>query len=532
MRSNAVKMICAAGILAAALFMSACDGGNGDIDLAPEPDLTTENDMEAAETVDRRVLTPFIMPKEGTEEYLHYSSKMDVDCVPGYLYLKNAAEDVFYLLTPYEFDEADGLYQYVREENGYVNWRYVYGVAKFPDGDKILAVDKMSGTFNIVYNSQSGRIELMTSSDRFSDDSSYLFFKDGNSLRYLIQSTGETIIAAESEVADIKNRAFVYERTNKGGIPEYDAFICDDCVDGFIIWADDKGQYYWHHVHSGENEPIDFQYLYYPFYCYNYFEWDGSRDDSYSSLEGEWGEWELYVRSMETREKTLLLDNVIYYYANDFYTHKILAIVRSDGVNRFVEVDERTGEVETLYEFQSGDLELLRGDFDYMDEIYRFVFKDGDRIFRVYGYTPEKDVVYEAQQPGLEIIGGYTVFSNTWLIRDGNWVIKMSAEKLETEVLFEAENGITDAKFFEYYAAVRYNMMEYYPDVDLSELYNCEQCDNDVDYVIWSDNDGNWFWYHPHSGENTPIMIDEESYTAISFWDGQEYPIPYITKVE
>lgn len=532
MRNNAVKMICAAGILAAALFMSACDGGSGDIDLAPEPDLTTENDMETENAVDRRVLTPFIMPKEGTEEYLHYSSKMDVDCVPGYLYLKNAAEDVFFLLTPYEFDEEDGLYQYVREENGYVNWRYVYGVAKFPDGDKILSVDKVSGTFNIVYNSQSGSIELMTSSDRFSDDSSYLFFRDGNSLRYLIPATGEAIICAESEVADIKGRAFVYERTNKSGIPEYDAFICDECVDGFIIWADGKGQYYWYHVHSGENEPIDFQYLYYPFYCYNYFECTGTIDnDLYGSSQGEWGEWELYVRSMETREKTLLLDDIIYYYANDFYTHELIAITKADGVSRFVMVDERTGVPETLYEFQSGDYELLYDDFDYMDRIYRFVFRDGDRVVRMYGYTPEMAVVYQAQYGKLETIGDYTPF-NAWLIRDGNSVIRMSAEELETEVLFEVENGITDAKFFEYYASARYNMMEYYPDVDLSELYSCGQCDYDVDYIIWSDNDGNWFWYHPHSGENTPIMIDEESYTAISYWDGQEYAIPYITKME
>ena len=532
MKKNAMKRICLAGILAAALLMSACNGG-GDIDLAPEPALTTENDMETEEisSIDRRVMTPFIMPQEGTEEYLHYRSKIDVNCVSGYLYLKNSAEDMFLLLTPYEFDETDGLYQYVREENGYVNWRYVYGVAKFPDGDKILAVDKTTGTYNIIYTSQSGRIELMTGNERFSDDSEYLFFRDGNSLRRLTPSNGEVTVCAESGVSDIKNTAFVYERVNKGMIPEYDAYICDECGKDFIIWAEGDGQYYWHHVHSGENEPIDFQYLYYPFYCYNYFEWSGSLNGESYGGEGGWGDLELYVRSMETREKTLLLDNVIYYYGNDHFTHKIPAIVQADGVSRFVEVDERTGEPETLYEFQSGDFQLLHDDYDYDERTYRFVFRDGDRIVRMYGNTPEPDVVYLARNGELDVIGAYTVFWNTWLIRDGNKVLKTSANELKTETLFEVDNGITDAKFYDYFTGAYYNMMKEYPDVDMSDFYRCEECDMDGDYVIWADNDGNWFWYHPHSGENMPITIDDESYTVL-LWTGEEYAIPYITKAE
>ena len=46
------------------------------------------------------------------------------------------------------------------------------------------------------------------------------------------------------------------------------------------------------------------------------------------------------------------------------------------------------------------------------------------------------------------------------------------------------------------------------------DVYICEECGYDGNYVIWRDNDGSWFWYHPETGENEPLkeMDTNKSY--------------------
>ena len=528
--------------IAAAVLLCGCKGDNDgsiDIDIAPDPDITTENN-EKDDLPDMRVLIPFIMPQEGTEEYLYYSSKMETahaqvmgSCVPGYLYLKNSAEDLFLLLEPYEFDEADGLYQYEREIQGYTNWRYVYGVAKLPDGEKILKVDKITGSYTVAYTPASGRVELMTPSERHGDDSGRLFFKDGNRLCALDPSSGQIKVCAESEsgITDIKCEAFIYERINTGGVNESDAYVCEECgSEFFVIWADGEGQYYWYHVHSGENEPIDFQLHYYPFYCFNDLVWKGSESEDWELNSGGWqgyrGEWELYTRDKATREEVLLLDDVIYYYGN-FAPHLSLAVVSKD-VSRLTVIDGRTGETEPIYEFQSNNIRLVDVSYRYFDdgtEYSFFLFKDGDSLIRLDGNTARTDEVYASQYGGLEIIDRYQ-----YLFKDGDMVVRANEEATGFETLFEAANGITEANFPFFAEIGRLNIQELFPDEDVSDFYTCEECCENKDYIIWADDDANWFWYHPHSGENEPIKVDMESYSVFSEWDHWEQPVPYITK--
>ena len=533
---------CIAAAIAAALLLCGCQSGNDgsiDIDIAPDPDITTENN-ERAELPDMRVLTPFIMPQEGTEEYLYYSSKMEAaqvkgSCVPGYLYLKNAAEDLFFLLEPYEFDEADGLYQYEREVQGYTNWRYVYGAAKLPDGEKLLKVDKITGSYAVVYTPAGGKVELMTPSERHGDNSGRIFFKDGKRLCALDPSSDQVTVCAESEsgITDIKCEAFIYERINTGGVE--DAYTCEKCgSEYFAIWADGEGQYYWYHVHSGESEPIDFQYLYYPFYCFNDLIFRGSKTDDASPYSwrywGEWGEWELYSRDKETRENTLLVDNVIYHY-NHLTYHSSLFIARQDGVNRLMTIDERTGVYETIYDFQDDDIQIIytSGDVDENDRyITNIFFREGDSIIKLNSDSLEVNVMYASQYGKLEVIDRYFA-GYAWLLRDGNTIVKATADTFESKELFDLENGLTQVYFPSFAEGELVGMMTMYPDEDISDFYICQECSMKEDYIIWADNDTNWFWHHPHTGENEPINIDTESYTGISNI-GVEYQISYITR--
>ena len=542
---NAVRFVFLTAALTAALLLGGCKGSSGDIDLVPEPDFTTENDMETEEVIslDRRILTPFIMPQQGTEEYLYYSSKIDGDCVPGYLYLKNSAEDTFLLLTSYEFDEKDGLYQYVREEKGYVNWRYVYGVAKLPDGEKILAVDKVTGTYSIVYTPSSGSVEMMTASERHGDDSGRLFFKDGDSVIALMPESDETVVCAKSEsgVTDIKGEAFIYERIKTDGVSESDAYVCKECgSEYFTIWADGEGQYYWYHVHSGVSEPIDFQYLYYPFYCFNDLIFSGSITEGASAYDwedwGAWGQWKLYARSRENGERTLLMDNVIYRYIN-FVNHISLFIALQDGVERLMTIDERTGELETVYEFQGSDVQIMDCSYEHYGDEYEdsgfsfahsFLFCDGKNIVKLNGNTLKAETAYTSRQAGLEFLDRYT-YSDAWLLRDGNVLINLYGDGLEAEELFTLENGLSKMNFYPYAESqLAYGFLE---DEDTSDFYICEECSLKENYFIWADNDMNWFWYHPHSGENEPIIVDSERYTYID-WEGNEKRIDYITRAE
>ena len=108
-------------------------------------------------------------------------------------------------------------------------------------------------------------------------------------------------------------------------------------------------------------------------------------------------------------------------------------------------------------------------------------------------------------------------------------MINLRGDSFEAEVLFELENGLSKMNFYPYAESqLAYGFLE---DEDTSDFYICEECSLKENYFIWADNDMNWFWYHPHSGENEPIIIDSERYTYID-WEGNEKRIDYITRAE
>ena len=55
---------------------------------------------------------------------------------------------------------------------------------------------------------------------------------------------------------------------------------------------------------------------------------------------------------------------------------------------------------------------------------------------------------------------------------------------------------------------------------DFDDAYVCDICGYDGKYVIWEDIDGNYFWYHPETGENEPLARAEDVF------------IPYFIQVD
>lgn len=49
------------------------------------------------------------------------------------------------------------------------------------------------------------------------------------------------------------------------------------------------------------------------------------------------------------------------------------------------------------------------------------------------------------------------------------------------------------------------------------EPYICDVCGYTGNYVIWKNNNDEFFWYHPETGENTPLVISENTGMATVF---------------
>ena len=214
-------------------------------------------------------------------------------------------------------------------------------------------------------------------------------------------------------------------------------------------------------------------------------------------------EYKLYLKDGATDESTLLYEHVKV--GRAFYGDIIYAV--ADDAEQDIMIAYRADETDitTAYTAQYGELEIL----GFIDLV-----KDDDGSW----------------QEISEILG-YTMM----VIRDGDHILRSFCKDMEPqfEELFVMENGIYDydqpqsiyrEAFHSVYTAsfAKDNffslrdgyilertdemMMENFGHT-LNDFYICPDCGYGYEYFIWADKDGNWFWYHPESGENEPIEV-------------------------
>ena len=158
--------------------------------------------------------------------------------------------------------------------------------------------------------------------------------------------------------------------------------------------------------------------------------------------------------------------------------------------------------------------------------------------------TGEINTIYTAKSNDMELFNWYYTQSGDLLIKDGDKIRRIDTDTLKATTLFRLSNGMF-ASYPEQFASLkqRYKLISgnevesdlerlqrFFPDDDLSDYYICDQCKGSDEFCIWEDQDENWFWYHPHSRDNEPIIVDDERYDRTP--DGFVCYCNYVTRAE
>lgn len=79
--------------------------------------------------------------------------------------------------------------------------------------------------------------------------------------------------------------------------------------------------------------------------------------------------------------------------------------------------------------------------------------------------------------------------------KDGGRLVFVDSTAAQAQVV-ESENGISDINAGKTFAKEREQL-------GVRSPYYCEECD--ITGVLWADGSGQYYWYHPHLGENQPV---------------------------
>lgn len=144
--------------------------------------------------------------------------------------------------------------------------------------------------------------------------------------------------------------------------------------------------------------------------------------------------------------------------------------------NEIIKVSKREGTYEVLFALDAPD-----------GEIYRFE------------YTTFPDKVSEH--------GRLMYFAYTDGYRDHLIILERDTDNYETLSFHEGLQGFYTAGWQEHMKA---------EGVD-DEPYICEVCGYTGNYVIWENYYNEFFWYHPETGENTPLVMSKNTGMATVF---------------
>ena len=234
---------------------------------------------------------------------------------------------------------------------------------------------------------------------------------------------------------------------------------------GELVWQDKEGEYYQYDDETGENLPTTYN----RFNDKYFYDFHPREDDP--------EKYDLYLVTKETCDEELIqenITNILYAFTNVITTYAQV------GNEYIISVNNTDGDIETVYNAVTDDMELI-------------------------GAATRS----QAASQNMQLEGIY--------VRDGQEVVRVDGETLEAGTLFPLENGLSQ---FEHspFAQDNRSMFVYLYDQDDTGLnpedfYICEECDgNDLTYCVWADKDGNWFWYHPHSGDNEEIEVTQNDW--------------------
>lgn len=224
-----------------------------------------------------------------------------------------------------------------------------------------------------------------------------------------------------------------------------------------VAWVDGEGNYFQYYYETGEVVETTYEELH-PFgegYWYYFIDRDGEPDVC-----------DLYLANWETGEEELIMENI-----TSMLYASVSLIYAQVGTDSIISVNNENGDIETVYYAKTDDMELVhvsaKIDGEYADELY---VREGEEIVRIDLDTLEAETLFSLENGLMKVVYGGYVF------HDSNFV------EYSLEVLDSNEFGY-----------------------DMDKFYICGECDGD--YCLWADKDRNWFWYHPHSGENEGVEV-------------------------
>ena len=170
----------------------------------------------------------------------------------------------------------------------------------------------------------------------------------------------------------------------------------------------------------------------------------------------------------------------------------------------------------------------------YQNEEYFWTATEDEEIIKVNKRTGEYEVLYaleQAEDPDVKIKRfDYSIIPNPkmnagrtesgrvmyFVYTDGyhDYLLILDRDTDEYEILDFPE------RLRDFYAAGWQERMKAI-DVD-DEPYICDVCGYTGNYVIWENMYNEYFWYHPETGENTPLAISKNTGVALVFVESEQ----------
>lgn len=158
---------------------------------------------------------------------------------------------------------------------------------------------------------------------------------------------------------------------------------------------------------------------------------------------------------------------------------------------------------------------------DYLAEFKSSVYgvTESNEIIEVSKIDGSYKTVYTAKHGTINYISGVVCVNRYVYFNDGNYIIELDPVTNECTEKLKSDKGIY--RIFAGGDVIRINDLSFY----------CDTCLERDDYFIWQDNeDENYYWHHPETGEDE--LIENMDYVHTYGWNIDEYQDLFVWKVK